>query len=159
VSVNVEEYVGVISKSTDGRHVYTSAKYGFQITYPQGWYVGDNHLGYGTLQLYNYDYQKAEKEGFPPRDSVNKIEAGISTSNTYASSTDYPEKTRQTKQVTIAGQTANVDDVELVGGEKIRAYFIPLLTMPGKYLGINIYGNPTNFHILDEIMRSFEWKK
>ena len=122
--------------------------------------VGDNHLGYGTFQLFKYaNLLESRDDGFSGEGSINKIEAGISASNSYGTSTDYPEKERITKEVVVAGQPAIRFEVELSGGQKILSYSILLPTMIDKYLSIVIYGDSSNFHILDEIVKSIEWMR
>lgn len=152
----IDEYVGLISATTDGQNIYTSNKYGIKFTYPQGWRVGDNHLGYGTFQLFNYDVSQAGGKSLFPK-GQNKIEASILSNNIYGTSTDYPEKGRVVKQVLVAGQVATRFDIELVGGEKILSYIVSLPSTSEKYFSINMYGDPLNFHILDEVVGSITW--
>ena len=154
--INQDEYVGMISVGKDGQSVYTSNKYNFQFIYPQGWRVGDNHLGYGMFQLFNYDASDAVgKSVFPQGHS--KIEALISTDDSYKSSTDYPEKGRVIRKVVVAGQPATRFEIELIGGEKILSYIVLLPGDSGKYLSIHMYGDSSNFHTLDEIIESLVW--
>lgn len=153
-SINKDEYIGVISVNKNGQNVYASEKYNLRFTYPQGWRVGDNHLGYGTFQLFNFRselYQKGFQKG------QNKIEAGIGSGNTYGTSSDYPEKTRVAKDVVVSGKLATRFEIELMGGEKILSYITALPNFSNKYLGITIYGDPLNFYVLDDLVKSIEW--
>lgn len=144
--------------SKESKNTYTDEKYGFRFVYPQGWRIGDNRIDYGTLQLFNYSAAQASgKGGFPGDGGMNKIEAAISANNAYGSSDDYPEKSRTTAEVTVAGQKATRTEVELAGGEKMIFYAVPLPKHPGKFFGVTIYGDPSNFHVLDEIIASIEW--
>ncbi|MCR4330266.1 MAG: hypothetical protein NUV49_00020 [Patescibacteria group bacterium] len=157
-TINKDEYTGKISTNDNGKNSYINNRYNFKFTYPQEWRVGDNSLGYGTFQLFNYPESIANgKSSFSPDNGMNKIEAGISASGLYGSSDDYPEKTRTAKEIEIAGQTAIRTEVELAGGERILSYVIPLPIIPQKSLSITIYGDPSNFRVLDEIIASFEW--
>ena len=160
--ISIDEFadsLGIISTSTNGNSSYTSKKFGISFLCPgKGWYVGDNHLGYGTFQLSNYDPVTADGKDFGPA-SANKIEAGISKTNSYGTSTDYPEKERTSKKITIASQNVNVFDIQLVGGQKLRAYFVPLPTTSDEYISMTIYGNEQNFHVLDEIVNSIKFSE
>ena len=156
IPVKTDEYVGLISANIDGQNIYTSDKYGIKFTYPKELRAGDNHLGYGTFQLFNYDVSQAGGKSLFPK-GQNKIEASIVSSNIYGTSDDYPEKGRTIKQVLVAGQTATRFEIELARGEKILSYIVSLPSTSGKYLSINMYGDPLNFHILDEVVRSIVW--
>lgn len=151
-----DAYKGAISTSTNTSNAYFSKKYGVSFLFPNTWHVGDNSLGFGTLQLFNYNESIASKD-FSPTGETNKIEAVISDSNTNPASTYYPEKQRTSKEVTVDGRNATIFDVELVGGQKIRTYYVSLPTMSGKYLAISIYGGVQNFHVLDEIVSSLKF--
>lgn len=153
---NVNDHVGTISRGANGWSVYTNLEYNLRFRYPEGWYVGDTRLGEGTFQLYSYDNQKAESEGFPPSDSTNKIEVGIDSDATYIN-TEYQEKSRVTEKLNIAGQAAIREDIEVEYVGKIRVYFIRLPNDEQEYLGLVIYGDPSNFYVLDEIVQSLEW--
>ena len=156
VETDEDEYVGLISANMDNQNIYTSDKYGIKFTYPKEWRVGDNHLGYGTFQLFNYDVSQAGGKSLFPK-GQNKIEASIVSTNIYGASTDYPETRRVIKQVLVAGQTATRFEIELTGGEKILSYIVSLPVTSDKYFSINMYGDPLNFHILDEVVGSIVW--
>ena len=147
-----KEYAGTIVATSDGRNVYTSNKLGIRFTYPHGWRIGDNALGYGTFQLFNYD-ESVERPGFT--DGMNKIEAVVIPSNPYEISGEYPEKSRAVTQIQAAGQRVTQYDERLEFGS-IRGYLMRLPTVPGKFFAITIYGDPANFHTLDEIIKSVE---
>ncbi len=36
-------------------------------------------------------------------------------------------------------------------------YLIPLMNADGKFLAITIFGDPSNFYILQDLIASFEW--
>lgn len=155
---DARDYVGIIATTTANTMLYTSKKYNFQLIYPQGWNVGDNHLGYGTFQLFNYDLSQALGKSFFPK-GHNKIEAVISTSDLDEISDIYSEKKRVEKEVVVAGQKATRVEVELLGGEKILIYIISLPTTSSQYLNISIYGDSSNFHVLDEMVESLVFLK
>lgn len=154
--INENEYAGVTSINKDRKYTYTSKRYNFKFTYPSGWWVSDNRLGYGTLQILNYDISKANGGSIFPK-GHNKIEATISSSNTYGISSDYPEKIRERREVIVAGQSGFRSEIELTGGEKILSYAIALPSNPNQYFSITIYGDPLNFYILDDLIKSIEW--
>ena len=148
----------IIGTSTDMLRLYTSKEYGFHFLFSsKGWYIGDNCLGCGTFQLSNYDPATADGKDFGPA-YASKIEMAIVHSNVNAASIDYPEIHRSENTVIVAGEKAKVFDIELLQG-KIRSYYIPLPKKPGLFLAMSIYGNDKNFHILDEIAKSFVFEK
>lgn len=150
--------VVIIATSSGTLRSYTSKEYGFHFQFPgMGWYVGDNHLGYGTFQLSSNDPTTADGKDFVSG-SVNKIEMAIVQNNANATSTDYPEVSRSEKMVVVAGQKSKVFDIELQQGN-IRSYYIPLPQKPSLFLVMSIYGNVSNFHLLDEIAKSFIFEK
>jgi len=117
--------------------------------------MGNNDLGRGSLQFFNYDESKSSKSVFST--GTNKIEAVVVTTSPYVPSSDYPEKTHSVTEVTIAGRKAYRVEVELVGGERMLGYLIPLQNTNGKSLAITIYGDPANFYVLGNLLNSFEW--
>jgi hypothetical protein len=155
--VNESEYVGTISSSTDGQNVYTNYKYKFRFEYPQGWFVGDNHLGYGSFQLFNYDASTPEGGKSQGNNKYDKIEVGIGESEYYGTSDIYPEKNRTTEKIQIAGQAATRQLMTLQSGQEILAYAIPIQNLPGRFLTIAIYGDPSNFSVLDHIVSTINW--
>ena len=77
-----DAYVGNISSSTNENNLYTNKKFGVSFVFPsKGWYIGDNHLGYGTFQLFNYDESAASGKGFLALQ--NKIELTIANKLSY----------------------------------------------------------------------------
>lgn len=161
---NLEQYVGQITTDVNGTSTYTSPKYGLSFTYPKGWRVGDNHLGYGTFQLFNYDESEVDgKSVF--KNGQNKIEAGVSTGSPEESAAqikidphaDYIISSVTHTRVKIAGQDSIRTDVVLMGGQQFHTYRIPLKTTSGVFLGISMYGDALNFSILDQIVRSIMW--
>lgn len=150
------KYVGDISTSTSGMMLYRNNQLGLAFEYPQGWRVSSNSLGYGMLQLFSYDVANADgKSVFPKGD--NKIEAVIVNDPIITTSSDYPEKSRETTPVSVVGQRADKTTVTLQGGEKSLIYIIPLPSQSGKFLRIVIYGDPANFSILDDLVQSIQW--
>lgn len=144
---------GTVSTTTDAQMVYENKNLGLQFNFPLGWHAGVNTLGdssgYGYLQLFNYDETKASGSVFP--EGENKIEIAITDENTIATSSDYPEQSRKTNQVQIAGKTATQFDIILSGSQKYRAYIIPFQS---RFLRMVIYGDPANFYLLDNIVKS-----
>lgn len=158
-AVNLPKDTGTVSTSTKGVLLYTNEKVGVSFLFPQGWHLGNNLLGNGLLQLLNYDVGNYSGKGFSPNGEINKIEAVIDTSNKYEQSSDYPAKSVKEQQVEIAGQKATRTDVELVGGEKERIYYIPMPSTPEKFLSIVIFGDISNFYMLDNLVKSIQWMK
>ena len=156
LSVNIDEYIGVISINENSQNVYTNNKYGFQFVYPKEWRVGDNHLGYGTFQIFNYDESEANGKSFFS-EGHNKIEVVITSNRTENTSPDYPEEKRITRSVIISGQPSTRYEIQLTGGQKIFSYIILLPTHSDKYLGLRMYGDPSNFYVLDDLVKSLKW--
>ena len=159
---DARDYLGIIATTTTNTMLYTSKKYNLQFTYPLGWNVGDNHLGYGTFQLLNYDVSKAPPKSFFPK-GYNKIEATISTSDLQDILQDisevYSENKKMRKEIIVAEQKATRIEIELLGGEKILFYVISLPTTSPQYLNMSIYGDSSNFHVLDEMVESLVFLK
>jgi hypothetical protein len=157
---DVNDYVGIIATSTTNMMLYTSKKYNFQFAYPQGWIVNDNRLGYGTFQLLNYDVSKAPPKSFFPK-GYNKIEVDIRTSDLEETSDVYSEKKRIKKEIIVAGQNATRVEIELLGGEKILTYVISLPTTSShsQYLNMRIYGDSSNFYVLEKMIESLVFLK
>jgi hypothetical protein len=161
-SINTQQdstsYAGTISITTSGQLVYVSDKENLKLMVPKGWHIGSNDLGYGTLQFFNYDETQASgKSEFPKGD--NKIEAVVTTDTVMAGTSDYPQTASTTKQVVIAGQHAEQINITLAGGDKMRAFIIPLSSNPSQFLRIVIYGDPFNFSVLDQVAQSIRWMK
>ncbi|MHB1163270.1 MAG: hypothetical protein ACYCZZ_01955 [Minisyncoccota bacterium] len=162
-SIDQDQYVGEISTTTSGQNIYTNTKYGFQFIYPQGWRVGDNHLGYGTFQLFNYPDTEpgASSKGFAKNE--NKIEAAVGNISINSAMSSPPNSNYATSSSELvslgsAGQNILRTDAELFGGEKFRTYLLPLKNMPNESLQISIYGDPSNFYVLDNLVKSIVWK-
>ncbi|HVS79817.1 MAG TPA: hypothetical protein VHF05_02470 [Candidatus Paceibacterota bacterium] len=152
---NNESLTGTVTSTTNGQFIYRNDKIGIQFVFPAGWHIGSDSLNNGTLQLFNYD-ERMPRKGFSQ--GMNKIEADINTHNVYFN-TEYPEKASSTKQITVAGQKSVQEDLELATGLKIRAYFIPMPSQPDLYFGIAVYGDPSNFYVLDNLVQSLSWVK
>jgi len=144
--INTKEQGNIITS------VYTNEEYGFQFIYPEGWYIGDNNLGRGTLQLFNYQESEASVSFFSQ--GMNKIEAVVVADNPYESSSDYPDAIREITEVNVVGQKSSRVEIELTNLEKMIGYLIPLENHDGKYIAITIYGDPSNFYVLEEIVAS-----
>jgi hypothetical protein len=138
--------VGVITKN-GSTSTYKSDKYKFSFSYPTLWRIGDNRIGHGTFQLFNYDPSKIVG-GSVFKKGMNKIEAVIITDP----SGFFSEDTGNLVEVTIAGQKAY--KLEYDGG---ISYTIALPSHPGKYLGISIYGDPSNYSILENLVEDITW--
>lgn len=149
-------YTGIISQNTKGQNVYTSPKYRLSFIYPQGWNVGDNHLGYGTLQFFSPDV----KGGTDYIAVGNKIEVAIVAKNPPGTIGDvlFPAGYSTTTEVVVAGKPVKRTDANYpAGGAAFVSYTIPLPDIPNKYLVISIYGNPLNSYILDDLVKSITW--
>ncbi|MBI2120936.1 MAG: hypothetical protein HYT94_04920 [Parcubacteria group bacterium] len=157
-TVKTGDFVGSISEGTDDHLLYSNEKIGLTFAFPKNWRVGDNSLGNGYLQLFNYDVSQATgKSVFPA--GHNKIEAIVGTSNRYEQSSDYPAKSVNEQQIEIDGQNVTRTDVELAGGEKERIYYILIPTDPEKFLSVVIFGDVSNFSVLDDLVKSIRWTK
>lgn len=159
-SQSADQYVGEISTTTSGQNVYTSTKYGFQFTYPIEWHVEDNIPGYVQLSNSNRP-DLGQTRGFAKGE--NKIEVSIingsdSSAKLFSETPDYPIKSRESISLNLAGATVPGVNVELVRGDNVRIFVVPLLHMPEKSLMIVIYGDPSNFHVLNDLVKSITWK-
>jgi hypothetical protein len=147
---------GTISTTTDGYLLYTDNKAGFKFRFPQGWHIGSGARGHGDFQLYNYDETLHVKDRFAADARINKISGGIGSSSSFVND-EYPEKARRVENVEINNQKAIREDIELIGGERFRLYFMPVPSEEDRFLSMSIAGDPTNFHVLDQIAQSLEW--
>lgn len=142
--------------SNQNKNTYTNSAHGFSFSYPPDWHEGNNNRD-EFFQLYNYDLSKADGGSKWPS-GHNKIEAGITSNNTYGTSSDYPEANRTEAVVVISGREAKQIDVELTGGNQIRTYAVPLNNGTDKLLLMSIYGDPINFFVLDEVMKNLRFQ-
>ncbi|MBP6858844.1 MAG: hypothetical protein KBC33_03390 [Candidatus Pacebacteria bacterium] len=149
---------GIIAENTDGSMTYTIlGEYNFRFRYPAGWRLGDNHIDYGTFQIFNYDSSQAEGGDFRADDKINKIEAVVMVYSGYQDSDIYPAKIRTIEYLNVAGQRSTREHTKLEkGGLEVVSYVVPIKNND-KSLVISIYGNPDNFYILDDVMKSLEW--
>ena len=109
-----------------------------------------------------YDPETGSGKDFSPDAKINKIEAVVGERKMFGEepSSDYPEKSRKTETVYIAGREAIKKNVTLTGGQQFRTYIIPVPSANGDYLmHITMYGNPDNFYILDNLIKTIEWSK
>ncbi|MDO8604419.1 MAG: hypothetical protein Q7K40_03420 [bacterium] len=153
---DIATYRGVITEGSKGYNTYTSKKYGIQFSYPEKWRVGDNHLGYGTFQLFNFFNQE---EG-AMRAGKNKIEIYLNPIYAYNKPDTADIDTKiLTKKIIISGQLALRSEIEFSYGDgtSMISYEILIPTIPDKYLGMSMYGDPANFHILDEMVKTIKW--
>ena len=152
------DYAGTISTSTDGQFIYASNKIGLTFTFPTGWHLQDDALGpNGGLQIFNAIATEATGvKGIPI--GGDKIGVGISNSTSYDDTGDYPEISQTTTNIRVSGQSVIREDIELVTVGKIRTYYIPWPSHSGEFLSMTIFGDPSNFHIWDEIVQSIKWK-
>ena len=152
---------GIISPSKNGKSVYTNKKYGFSFTFPSEWRVGDDSLGYGTLQFFNYDESEGVG-GHKFQSGQNKIEMRILSSDSIYidenASSAFPTETIENRRLTVAGQAAFMERIRLVNGEEIlKSYKIILHKIPDSGIAIVIYGDTKNFFLLDRLVESIEW--
>ncbi|KKU80664.1 MAG: hypothetical protein UY07_C0037G0007 [Parcubacteria group bacterium GW2011_GWA1_47_8] len=155
--IDTNEYAGIISISIDGQNIYTNKKYGFQLMYPKEFDVRENNLGY---PLGDSGYQGDGEFGIldPSKGAgLGSITMSILPLN------DLPDlggKIIMKKQIVVAGQTSIVSDVEYhssIHTDRLFSYVIPLQAVDGQYLGIIMYDDPSNFHVLDKIVKSITW--
>ena len=124
------------------------------------------HLGYGTLEFFNYDTSTSSGSVFGV--GQNKIEAGVGVGspNEVVSkiviqdqTSDYPIEKSSNRGIIIDGQPAIKNIVELIGGQKYVTYYILIRHLPNVSLGITIYGDPANSPILDQVVKSIRFSK
>ena len=146
--------VGIITKNADGTSTYTSNKYKFRFSYPSTWRVGDNRIGYGSLQLLNFPEPKANDTR---RVFGARIEMGIIDDSSSSVLRDFSSVMTETK---IAGQKAyyfkpkNPDESE---EPYFISYVIALPSQPGKYVIITLYSGSTNYPVLENLLKSIVW--
>ncbi len=158
-SLEIGEYAGIISSSTvKNQNLYTNEKYGFQISYPQGYVMGDNMLGYpvdgkeelGQLWLFN-----------PASDYGNNGAIGMNIMHSKEYSLENTDKVIMKKQISVAGQPVYVYDVEQhfaeSEGYRFLLYVIPLPSHHDKYLWIKFHGNLSKLLTPDEIVKNIQW--
>ncbi len=151
--VTKAEYEGVITPgSTDALLRYASTKYGITFEFPRTWHMGDNHLGYGTFQIFNL----AEEVGRYKNPDVTKIEMVIHRQIESGYSDIYEEASRVTKEVSIAGRKGIVEHVELTNGMRSRRYAVAL-PVENTFLWMTVGGNQENFYILDEVVKTLKF--
>ncbi|MHB8651903.1 MAG: hypothetical protein ACYC8S_02095 [Minisyncoccota bacterium] len=172
---DTREYTGVISPSTEKLNLYTAKRYGLQFLYPKEWRVKDNFFGRlgnnSPGQIIFSNYPESEEYSSVPTETNGKNSILIQTysDNIYATSTGgYNDSKIVKKQVMIAGRPVTKFEIEgeaLTGvhGQvtyfgkggiyHVLVYFIPIPNS-GNYLRFSIYGDPSNFHVLDEIVQS-----
>lgn len=154
---DMNQYVGEITTDAQGDNVYTSKKYGLSFTYPKGWRIEQNNLGYGGVQIVNYDISTVgERRSFSS--GQNKIGMGISSNPTVGYTPDYPQEKHKSTQVKVAGADAMRTEVFLSKGVEFLNYIIPLHPQ-GEYLTLSIFGDTSNFSILDKIAQSVKFSK
>lgn len=134
--------------------------YGFQLRYPAGWHTKYDNLSspYGMWEFYNYDEGKAAgKDIFPPGDA--KIQIAITSNPTSLSKPPctYPETRCTADRQTVAGRTAVRTEILHMGDDVTIAYDIPLLSKPGYYLSIVLFGDPPNTAAFDTMVQSISW--
>ena len=149
----LSEKVGTSHSSSEETKNFTSSVYGFTISYPSTWIVGDTRLGSqggGTFQLFNYDPSKVVPHDiFSGNDNMNKIEMVIIDGHLMEDPDHLLEKT---EEIILSGnkmQRYTYDD---------RIYYeIAIPNHPEKFLRAGIYGDEGNFKILENIMSSLQW--
>ena len=147
--------IGAIAPTTNG-FTYTSTKYGFTFSYPKGWYVGDNHIGWGTFQL--FDTSLATRGSGGGKVVGSKIEAGICSglSGYTLDTNDYPGMTVNNTNMRIANQAAIRSDVHIADGLDARAYSVRFPNSENTFC-VTMYGPPSKFKVLDNLVESLEW--
>jgi len=144
-------------QSTPGQ--YVSERFGFSFTYPKDWYVETDRLDSGAtngsayVQMYNYD--RSNLDDTPGWGAGhNKIEFSISSNG----SGDV------TGGTTNVGTTVELDGVsalrvDTTGDGNWVTYSVPLRMGERKFLNMTIYGDRSNFYILDNIMATLKWAR
>jgi hypothetical protein len=151
---------GTISTSTDNQLVYSNSSLGLAFNFPLGWHVGDNNLGHGSFQLFNYDETGAVSTSF--QKGMNKIELLISTASSSPSELgDYPKESIKSSKVTIGNTEALKQIISLndTSHQQIVSYYIPIPSKAGQYLVATMFGDSTNFGVLDILVSSIQWPK
>lgn len=149
---NVETYRGIVTKGTKGYNTYTSKKYGIQFSFPEEWRGGSGYLGYGSVSLFNYPVSEEPDFALSGTDGKNHIQVSLGPEDSYA---------KIGEQITIAGQPASRlaksrTEPDFANGKDTLDYFI---SIPNSYnqLNFTMYGDPLNFYILDEMVRTVTW--
>lgn len=144
--------VGAIT--TEGTtSTYVSSKYKFSFQYPSTWRIGDNRIGYGTLQLFNYDEAEADGNLHDWGKGHNKIELVIGTRDPKSYATEVGNGENGTYEETvIGGQKAFIGR-----NDRMQAYLIELPDQNGVYMIINVYGDPASHSIITEVISTLEW--
>jgi hypothetical protein len=153
----MQQYVGEIASDASGNNTYTSPKYGISFTYPKGWHIDSNSLGYGTLRLINFDVRANEQRDFAP--GQNKIEVNIDTHPSVEYSPDYPNEKHEITRVEIGGIRTVRTVVFLSEGLEFLNYIIPIPALKEKYLTMSMWGDSANFYVLDQVARSIKFSK
>ena len=148
-TTSVQEAHGVITKDAEGNS-YSNDQFKFSFKYPSVWQVGDNNLGVGTLQLFNYDFSGLMGGEFKP--GQNKIELFVTDAQTSYGATS------STSEVIVDGQHAKRMVIDNGEGTYV-SYKIPVPSAANKVLSITIYGEPSNFSELDSIVQTIHWNQ
>lgn len=129
---------------------YVSNDYKFSFAYPETWHLGGDDLGVngGVLQLFNFDREQSTGLEGAWATGHNNIQVVV-LNNFNNHFTD-----GITTEVVVAGQWAFFNQGEEV---KYNSYVIPLPSQPGKHLQVTIYGDPENYFILDELLKTMTW--
>ncbi|KKU82073.1 MAG: hypothetical protein UY07_C0004G0018 [Parcubacteria group bacterium GW2011_GWA1_47_8] len=152
------EYAGIISSSTKDYNLYTNKRYGFELNYPKEFTVGENILGSPVDG-------KEESGQFwissPTREAHNDGTISIQILHSKEYSVRGNEKIVTKKQTLVAGQHSYLYSInEYYPGSSnynFILYIVPIPTYPGKYLGVTLHNDPTNFSAIDKIIQSIVW--
>ncbi|MEY3784173.1 MAG: hypothetical protein RLZZ230_495 [Candidatus Parcubacteria bacterium] len=147
----------IINNSQESLKKYENTTFGFSFEYPVDWHIGNDNLGKGTLQLFNYD--ESLVSGSVLKSGRNKIEIVISGTNIDDSTDIYTDLLQEEYEIEVAGVTSKKFIIELTGGEKMITYYIPLTKTKEEYLSMTMYGDINNFRVIDNIAGSLMWLK
>jgi len=142
----------------DRGQTYINNQYNISFTYSDGWYIGDNRLGYGSFQLFNYNPAEVFSDGKGGmREGGAKIEVMITNGSIPEESSDYPSVEFENKNIEIKGRAATMTRWVNATGDKIIAYKIPLNNKEGDHLSITAYGEDIAFEALEMIIESLQF--
>ncbi len=144
-----------VSEISGKQKLYENKQLSLRFNFPDSWHLGSDTLSdtsrHGHLQLFNYDESSASSKSF--LSSQNKIEVTIADNYQITASSDYPKKSRIESAIPVIGGAATRTDITLVDGQSYRVIVIP---MKSDFLRMVIYGDPTNFGVLDLLLKSID---
>lgn len=166
--VETDFYRGIIASSTiKGYSTYISKKYGVRFSFPEEW-GGRGYLD-GSVAFANYPASEYPDFALTGTDGRSQISAWFEGRLPYGAIGEFSLATmnkqeKEKRQVMVDGQPADRWEIKayLWGRDAhVLTYFITLPPQPLQdhrgYLRFDIYGDPANFYILDEMVKTIKW--